>query len=137
MDIILRENLALAAGGAGPGSPEQARIADLYSQFLKTPSLTANPELIKGIYEATEGFGLVEKQGRLGNLEDLFALGKGEEAMAEKYLRPEAYMRGVKNYFGIGGDKESQGVLLEIRDELKTLNDKFPGGMPAAAVSED
>ena len=145
--MIVRENLALAAGQAAPGSAEQEEIARLYKEFKDTPALITKPDLIKELYRATGKFGLLEEHGRLGNLEDLFRLEERPETLEDlteeqylrlrrrsiKGLRPELYMRGLKNEFGITeGTKELTEAINNLTDEIQKTNT-----VPVMMPSED
>ncbi len=136
-NLILSENIGLAYEFAK--GEEKKNIAELYKQFSKTWFLTNKPDMIKQIYEATEGFGLMEKHGRLAEMEPLMQEVVGGDVTGVKYRRSELYTRGLKNYFGIGaeGGEQTQGTLMEIRDELREMNSKLPGGVPVAMPYED
>ena len=110
--MVMQENLALAyeqAGGA-----ERDRIAGLIRETGGTLALSAEPDLVRRAFEATGGFSMVQRAGRLAMPETVsrlsirrgvpFAPGETYEEPPAGLERMEYYMRGFESYYGLNSD---------------------------------
>ncbi len=96
---ILQENLLLAIEAEGRGTAKREELSKLYFQTYQPSPFATRPDYLRDVYEATEGFELVSKKGRL--VSDEFRVEAEKEAGLLGGERPEHYTRGLEAYYGI------------------------------------